>query len=280
MKERITVTLEKDVVKELDRKASRQRGNRSEVVEGILEDSLGTKIPEKAVILAGGQGTRLRPLTLHTPKALIEIQGKTLTEHLFDLLKKYAIRDAILSVGYLAEKIRGHFEDGGKFGMNISYVEEDPKHPLGTAGPLLKAKEFLSRGSFICSNGDELKDINIPEMVKLHKQEKALVTIALTSVEDPTQYGVAKMDGNKILAFAEKPRLKDAPSRLINSGFYIIEPEVLEMIPEGFSMLERDIFPKLAHMGKLHGYVFSGQWFDTGTMERLEAARKRWKGIS
>ncbi|MBI2139129.1 nucleotidyltransferase family protein, partial [Candidatus Woesearchaeota archaeon] len=256
-----------------------QRGNRSEIVEGILEDSLGTKVPERAIFLAGGQGTRLRPLTLHTPKALIDIQGKTLTEHLFDLLKKYGIREAILSIGYLAEKIREHYGDGSKYGMRLAYVEEDPKHPLGTAGPLRKAREHLLHGSFICSNGDELKDINVPEMVKLHKQEKAMVTIALTSVEDPTQYGVAKMDGNKILAFVEKPKLKDAPSRLINSGFYVIEPEVLEMIPAGFSMLERDIFPKLAQMGKLHGYIFSGQWFDTGTVERLENARRNWKGV-
>jgi len=232
---------------------------------------------KKAVILAGGEGTRLRPLTLHTPKALVEIQGKTITEHIFGLLKKYGIKDVILSVGYLKEKIKDYFKDRSEFGLNISYVEEDK--PLGTAGPLKLAKEQLTE-TFIVSNGDELKDINIKEMYKRHKDENALVTIALTPVEDPSIYGVAKLEGNKIAEFVEKPKKEDAPSNLINSGFYILEPEIIGMIPEGFAMMERDIFPKLARQGKIAAFPFKGQWFDTGNFERLERARKLWKGLS
>lgn len=279
MKERITITLEKGIIRELDKRIdNKEIKNRSQEIEVLLEDSLGIGTPEKAIILAGGKGTRLRPLTLNIPKALIEIQGKTITEHLFDLLRKFGIRDVILSIGYFKEKIRDYFTDGSKFGMNIEYLDEDPEKPLGTAGPLRLAKSML-KGSFIVMNGDELKNINIPRMFRLHKRKHALATIALTSVDDPTQYGVARLDGTRILEFVEKPKREDAPSNLINSGFYIMEPEVIDMIPPGFCMLEKDVFPKLAREGRLRGFIFSGQWFDTGTMERLENARGRWKGV-
>ncbi len=280
MKDRITITLREDLIEQLDKRIDGEEiKNRSQEIEKILEDALGISIPSKALILAGGKGTRLRPLTLKTPKALIDVQGKTLTEWLFELFKKYGIRDAILSVGYLAEQIRDFYTDGSKFGMNLEYVEENPDKPLGTGGPLRLAKDMLTE-SFIVSNGDELKCINIPRMFRLHKRKKALVTIALTSVDDPSQYGVARLDGSRIIEFVEKPKKEDAPSNLINSGFYIIEPEVIDMIPSGkFCMLEKDVFPRLASEGRLRGFPFSGQWMDTGDYSRLERARKSWKGI-
>jgi len=280
MKERVTITLDEDLIKQLDKRIDGEEiRNRSQEIEKILEDSLGISIPSKALILAGGKGTRLRPLTYKIPKGLIEVQGKTLTEWLFELFKKYGIRDVILSVGYLADRIRDYFTDGSKFGMNIEYVKEDPDKPLGTAGPLRLAKDMLT-DSFIVSNGDELKCINIPRMFRLHKRKNALATIALTTVNDPSQYGVARLDGSRIIEFVEKPKKSEAPSNLINSGFYIIETEIIEMIPRGkFCSLEREIFPKLAKEGRLRGFPFSGQWFDTGNIERLERARKFWKGI-
>jgi mannose-1-phosphate guanylyltransferase len=207
---------------------------------------------------------------------LLEINGKTITEHLLDLFKKNGIRDIILCVGYLKEKVKEYFEDGSRFGVNITYVEEDK--PLGTAGPLKLAKQYLT-DSFIVSNGDELKNLNLPRMFRLHKRKDALGTIALTSVNDPSQYGVAKLSGSRILEFIEKPKAEDAPSNLINAGFYILEPEVIDMIPDGFSMLEKDVFPKLARQGKLRGFPFAGQWFDIGNLERYEIAKKKWIGI-
>jgi len=231
---------------------------------------------KKVVILAGGKGTRLRPLTYEIPKALVPIHGKTVTEHLFDLFKKYNIENIIMAVGYMREKIKHYYGNGTRFGINLSYIEE--RKPLGTAGPLRLAKDIL-RETFIVSNGDELKDISIAEMYSLHKKTNALATIALTAVDDPSAYGVAKLDGNKIIKFVEKPKREDAPSNLINAGFYIVEPEVIDIIPEGFAMLEKDVFPKLAKAKKLCGYPFKGQWFDTGTLERYEKALKGWKGI-
>jgi len=124
----------------------------------------------------------------------------------------------------------------------------------------------------------ELKDINIPRMYRLHKRKGALATIALTTVDDPSHYGVARLDGSRIVEFVEKPT--NPPSNLINAGFYIIEPEVIDMIPDGFAMLEKDVFPKLAKMGRLRGFPFAGQWFDIGNLERYELAKKKWKGIA
>lgn len=278
MKERITISIETRLLEQIDKRIDGAIvKNRSQEIDKLLADALGMNIPSKAVILVGGKGTRLRPLTDNTPKGLLRVGDKTIVEHLFDLFKKYGIRDVILSIGHLKEQFKEYFGDGSRFGMNITYVEEDK--PLGTAGPLRRARDLLT-DSFIVTNGDELKDISIDRMFRLHKRKDALGTIALTSVHDPTQYGVAKLEGSRIVDFVEKPKKEDAPSNLINAGFYILEPEVLDLIPEGFSMLERDVFPKLARMHRLRGFPFSGQWFDMGTPERYEETKKKWKGIS
>src|SRR3989344_4879258 len=278
MKERITITLDGNLIEQIDKRIDGINiKNRSSEIENVLSEALGTNMPKKAVLLVGGKGTRLKPLTDKTPKALLPINGRPVTEHILDLLKKYGIRDIVLCVGHLKDKIKSHFEDGSRFGVNISYIEED--EPLGTAGPLKLGKEHLKE-SFIVSNGDELKNINIARMFRLHKRKDALATLALTTVDDPTQYGVARLDGSRIVEFMEKPKKDEAPSNLINAGFYILEPEVLDMIPGGFSMLEKDVFPKLAKMNRLRGFPFAGQWFDIGTVERYKMAEKQWKGIT
>lgn len=278
MKERITITLDQELIKQIDKRIDGDIiKNRSQQIELLLSKSLGINVPDTAVLLVGGKGTRLRPLTYKKPKGMLEVNGKTVIEHLLDLLKKYGIRKVILSVGYLKEKIIDYFGDGSKFGVEIKYIEED--EPLGTAGPLKLAKEHL-KGSFIVSNGDELKDINIPRMFRLHKRKDAMATLALKTVPDPTAYGVARLEGSRILEFVEKPKLEDAPSNLINAGFYILSPKVIDLIPDGFAMLEKDVFPQLAKKEGLRGFPFEGQWFDIGTMERYDLAKKMWKGIS
>lgn len=230
----------------------------------------------KAIVLVGGQATRLRPLTLEKPKALIELQNRTILEHVLDLFKKYGIKDITLSVGYMKDQIKDYFQDGKKFGFNIDYVEED--EPLGTAGPLRLLKKFPDE-TFIVCNGDELKEIDIDSMLFQHKKACGLATLALTRVLDPSRYGVARIKDQQILEFVEKPKKEEAPSNLINAGFYMLEPAVLSLIPEGRAMFEFDIFPKLASGGKLYGFEFTGQWFDTGNLERLEIASKEWRGV-
>ena len=277
MKDRITITLDPETLDLLDNKIDGKKiKNRSHAIEILLHRVLGNNRPKKAILLLGGRGTRFRPITYEVPKALLPVQGKTVPEHLIELFKQYNIRELYFSVGYKADKIRDYFGDGSKFGVSITYIKEE--EPLGSAGAIKLAKKYLDE-TFIVTNGDELKNIDLEEMFLFHKKNKAMITAALTTVDNPSAYGVARLEGSKILDFVEKPPKEKAPSNLINSGLSIWEPDVIDIIPKGFSMYEQDVFPKLAKEKKLYGYIFSGQWFDTGTPERYEKAIKQWKGL-
>jgi mannose-1-phosphate guanylyltransferase len=192
-----------------------------------------------------------------------------------DLMRRYGINNIILCLGYKADKIKQYFGDGSKFGAEFSYFIE--KKPMGTAGPLLLAKKLL-RNTFVVANADELKDININDMYRFHKSNHAFITIALTTVADPTRYGLVRLQGSRIIEFIEKPNMHSS-GQLINAGFYMMEPEVLSSISKGFSMLERDVFPKLASQGKVYGYPFTGQWLNTGTLDEYEKAISDWQGF-
>jgi len=278
MKERVTLTINKQLLSQIDSKVDRiSVKNRSHAVELYLRRALKGRVPSKAFILAGGKGTRMKPLTDKVPKPLLEVQGKSLLEHNLDFLKRFGIRDVIISVGYLKEKIIAKFQDGTAYDMHITYVEEN--EPLGTAGPIRKVKELLQDGPFLVLNADEMKDVNLEKLYKEHLRNEAIATIALTTVKDPSMFGVAMLDGNRILRFVEKPSKGTAPSKLINAGLYIFEPEVLELIPEGFAMLETDVFPKLARTDKLYGYPFAGQWACPETPEWLKRVDKEWEGF-
>ncbi|MDD5109879.1 MAG: nucleotidyltransferase family protein [Patescibacteria group bacterium] len=233
-------------------------------------------IDMRAIILVGGEATRLRPLTLTTPKALIPLQGRPILEHVLDLFKEHDLTDIVLSIGYKKEQIREYFGDGKRFGLSISYVEEPS--PLGTAGFVHLLERPIDETCIVC-NGDELKDIDIPAMLAAHRQTGALATLALLKVDDPSPYGVARLDGTKILEFVEKPKREEAPSHYVNAGFYLLEPEVFTAIPRGRVMFEYDVFPRLAAAGKLHGFFFAGRWYDTGTPERLSRAEREWPGV-
>lgn len=279
MKERVTLTLDTNLLAKIDKKVDGFKiKNRSHAIELFCMKAMGESAPKLGFILAGGRGTRLKPITDEIPKPLLPIQGKPVIEYTFDLFKKFGITKVILSIGYLGDKIKEHFGDGKKYGLDIIYIEEDT--PQGTAGPLRLAKKYLTE-TFVMCNADELKDIDLDEMYLSHKENQASATIALTTVEDPSAYGVAKLQGNKILEFIEKPKKEEAPSNLINSGLYILEPDVINYVPQGNEpvSIEKDVFPKLAKEGKLFGYHFAGQWFDTGNFERYEKARKSWNGI-
>ncbi len=278
MKERVTLTLDQDILKDVDRKVDGFKiKNRSHAIELMLMQALGNNVPKTALILAGGKGVRLQPITHEIPKPLMLVHDRTLLEHSFDLFKKFNIKNIILSIGYKGDKIKQAIGDGRKFGVNVTYVEEDK--PMGTGGAI-KLAEPLLKESFICCNADELKELDLMDMFISHKDNKSTATIALTSVEDPSIYGVARLQGNRILEFVEKPKKEKAPSKLINSGLYIMEPEIFSYIPPGKQVsLEKEVFPKLAIEGKLFGYPFSGQWLNTGTMGLYEDAIKRWKDI-
>lgn len=226
-----------------------------------------------AIILAGGLGTRLRPLTDKTPKPLLPIKGKPILEHAINNFKRHKITDIILSIGYKADRIKEYFKDGSQLGANISYCIED--EPLGTGGAIKQASEGINE-AFLAINGDNLADFDWTQMMKEHKENNAKITLALYPVDDVTQYGIAKLDGKKIVEFIEKPSKEQAPSNLNNAGAYIIEPETLKILPEGESSLERDCFEKLAGQGVVYAYIHKGQWFPTDTLEKYELADKEF----
>jgi len=275
-RERLTITLRNDLLKELDGMVDGIKvRNRSHAIEVLLAKVLESKKVKRAIILAGGKGTRMRPLTYEMPKPMIPIKGKPLVQHIIELCRKYDVREIILSIGYLGDKIREHFGDGSHLGVSIKYVEEHEE--MGTAGPLLLAKNHL-RGPFLMFNGDVLSNIDLSDLIRFHSEQNAQATIALTQVEDTSSFGVARLKGHHIVGFIEKPKGGE-DSKLINAGVYVLEPEILKYIPPGKAMLETEVFPKLCAEGKLVGYPFDGQWFDTGTPEAYERAIKNWKGI-
>jgi len=275
MDEKVTFSLNKNILSKVDQLIDGKKiKNRDEALEKIICRTVNRENVKTAFILAGGKGTRMRPFTYELPKPLIPVQGRPLIQHILDLLRKYEIRDIIISTGYMCDKIKEYFGNGSKFGLDITYIEE--KEELGTAGALNLSKDLLKE-PFIMFNGDILANIDLHDFVDFHSRNEGMATIALTPVDDPSRFGVADLKGDRIMKFVEKP--KTHISNLINAGVYVLEPEVIKYVPKGRAMMETDVFPKLAAEGKLFGYPYDGQWFDTGTHESYENAIKNWKKI-
>lgn len=224
--------------------------------------------------MAGGLGTRLKPLTDEIPKPLIPIKNKPLLQHLIEHFHKYGVTNIILSVGYKEEQIKAYFGDGAKFRVKITYSPESL--PLGTGGAIKKAALGLTQPFFL-QWGDNLMDIDWRGMEQEYSSGDASIIMALTPREDVENFGVAKLNGNKIITFVEKPKREEAPSNLINSGAFIMHPEVLKILPEGKSSIEKDCFEKLAPLGKISAYIHKGQWFPTDTIEKYELAQRNFQ---
>ena len=231
----------------------------------------------KAVILIGGFGTRLRPLSCTRPKAVFPILNKPLLQWTFERLVKNGMNEAILAVNKQTEFYIKE-QKIPKKGLKIKYSRDPPKMPLGTAGPIKKAENLINKDEpFIALNGDIFADINYKEIIKKHKENQSIATIALYEVGDPSRYGVAKItSNNRIESFIEKPSPGTAPTNLINAGAYVLSPKIFDYIPENktFSM-ERDVFPKLAKEKMLFGYPIKGFWMDIGKPEEFLLANKR-----
>lgn len=275
-RERLTITLRKDLLRSVDRTIDGQRiRNRSHAIEFLLAHSLTPEV-SRAIVLAGGAGVKMRPLTLELPKAMIPVRGRPILEHTLDTLRRADIRTVTVLVGALGDKIRNHFGDGSAFGMKISYAQEGKRS--GTAGGLRKAAGPSSGEPLLLIYGDVLADIDLKDMIEYHKDCAALATLAVTSVHKATDWGIVRLHGTRIVSFEEKPKNHIGQSHLVNAGVAVIEPKLLDAIPNaGFSMLERDVFPKLARAGQLAGYLFEGQWFDIATPEIYEEALRGWQ---
>lgn len=222
----------------------------------------------KALFLAGGMGTRLKPLTDELPKPMVPIMNKPLLERCMENLKKYGIKDIVISTGYQSDHIEKHFGDGRKFGLNIEYIHEET--PMGTGGAIKKT-EHLFNDTFIVLNADILCNIDFSDLTKFHKKMKAAVTIAVTEVSNPCVYGVIEYDENNYaVSFTEKPEPHQIKSNYINAGVYVFEPEVLREISENRPVsVEREVFPGLLGNGhKLAVYKGCKYWMDIGTPEK------------
>jgi len=230
----------------------------------------------KALILAGGYATRLRPLSCTRPKLLFPIAGRPMLEWTIEKLAKEGVDEIILAVNYLADMLRRHFRTRFN-GMRIRY-SIDPT-PLGTGGPIKQAQRLLgSKETFLAMNGDILSEAPIKSMLQVHRKKRAVATIALHKVEDPSRFGVAKMaNQTRIEAFIEKPKKREAPSSWINAGIYIMEPDLFNYIDAGKKVsVEREVFPILAKMETLHGFKYDGPWFDIGKFEDYMRANHKF----
>jgi len=220
----------------------------------------------QALILVGGEGTRLRPLTLTTPKPVVPLVDRPFIRYMVDWLARHGVDDVVMACGFLAAGVRDVLGDGEGDGPRLRYVEEP--EPRGTAGAMKFAERFLD-DRFLALNGDVLTDLDLGKLIELHEQRGADATLALHPVEDPSAYGlVRRSEDGEITEFIEKPDPGEIDTDEVNAGAYVLEKSVLGLVPEGREVsIEREVFPKL--VGKrLYGRRLEGYWMDIGTPQR------------
>ncbi|MCF6408477.1 sugar phosphate nucleotidyltransferase [Pseudalkalibacillus salsuginis] len=228
----------------------------------------------KAVIMAGGKGTRLRPLTCNLPKPMVPILEKPVMEYTIELLKKYGITEIAVTVQYLPEHIKEYFGNGSHFGVDLHYFEETT--PLGTAGSIKNAESFLNE-RFIVISGDALTDFDLQTGINFHQEKEALVTIFMKQVENPLEYGVIMTDKDqRIIRFFEKPSWNEVFSDTVNTGIYVLEPEVFNYLSAGVPTdFSKDLFPLLMKEHKpLYGYPAEGYWSDIGSLSQYRKSHE------
>lgn len=239
----------------------------------------------KGIIIAGGAGTRLRPLTYTRPKPLIPVVNRPFLEYQVALLKRHGIEEIVFATNYMADKIQGHFGDGSRFGVSMRYAVED--RPLGTAGAIKNAQSVVGRGTVVVLNGDVLTDFDLSSIVRFHKEKSALVTLTLKEVPSPSPYGVIITDATgRVREFrepseAQKKALAADPNPqptgevdYINAGIYVMEPEALDAIPSGRPVsIERETYPRFLQEGApIYAVAQNGYWLDIGRAEQYRQA--------
>jgi mannose-1-phosphate guanylyltransferase len=222
----------------------------------------------KALILVGGEATRLLPLTGNTPKALVPVLNTPFLEHVIRHLAQHRIKDVVLALGHLAQPIQDYFGDGSRLGVRIDYSIEDT--PLGTGGAAKNAEQYLD-DTFLMLNGDVFTDLDITAMIAFHQERKAKITIASTPVANPAAYGLIETDDKgRITRFREKPGPNEITINRINAGTYVMEPDVLKQIPRGVKFsIECELFALLPRPDMpAYRYDYSGYWIDLGSPEK------------
>lgn len=275
-RQKITITIRKEILKRVDQVIDNNKiRNRSHAVEYLLNQSLFPKI-SKALILCGGKGVKMKPFTEELPKSLLSVKGKPILEYQIDLLRSFDIREIFILIGHLGDKIKYYFGDGSRFGVKIHYIEQK-SGDIGTGHALHLSKTFLSGEPFLLFYGDELIKINLKDFIDFHVSSGALSTVALSSLEGSSLYGVVNLRGKRIIGFWERPKNNKNLSRIISAGVFCFEPQIFNYLNSRKKLsLERDIFPRLAQQEKLNGYLFEGNWFDVGTTSIYEKAIREW----
>lgn len=228
----------------------------------------------KAVVMAGGEGTRLRPMTSSMPKLLLPVVNRPIMEHVLRLLKRHGLTETVVTVQFLASLVRNYFGDGEELGMELTYANEEK--PLGTAGSVKNAEEALKDDAFVVISGDALTDFDLTDLINFHKEKGALVTVCLTRVPNPLEFGITIVDEQgKVERFLEKPTWGQVFSDTVNTGIYVMEPEVFDYVEADVSVdWSGDVFPQLMKEGKpVYGYIAEGYWEDVGTHESYVKAQ-------
>ena len=228
----------------------------------------------RAVLMAGGSGTRLRPLTCDLPKPMVPVLNRPIAEHIINLLKRNNITEVIATLYYLPDVMRDYFQDGSDFGVEMTYAVEE-EQPLGTAGCVKNIQQWLN-STFITISGDAITDFDLQAAIAFHREKKSKATLILTRVPNPVEFGVVITDEDgKINRFLEKPSLSEIFSDTVNTGTYILEPEVLDYLPDNEeSDFSKDLFPLLLeHEEPMYGYVAEGYWCDVGHLEAYREAQ-------
>ena len=226
----------------------------------------------KAVVMAGGEGTRLRPLTSNQPKPMVPIVGKPCMEHILDLLRRHGMNEVVVTLAFMPQAIRTYFGDGTALEMDVDYSVEE--QPMGTAGSVRLARERLDE-TFLVISGDALCDVDLTELVAAHREKGAAVTIGLKSVDNPLEFGIVVIDEDgRVERFLEKPSWGQVFSDTINTGIYVLEPEVLRHVPGDRPYdFSKELFPLLLEMGRpIYGHVLDGYWQDIGNLEQFRQA--------
>jgi mannose-1-phosphate guanylyltransferase / phosphomannomutase len=221
----------------------------------------------KAIVMAGGQGSRLRPLTLSRPKPLVPVANRPVLAHILEWLRRHGVSQVLLTLHYRAGDIQRTLGNGRAFGLDITYRIEE--QPLGTAGSVKFAEDWINQEPFLIASGDALTDLDLTALLRHHRRTGAWLTLGLKHVQDPSQYGVVELDGRgRVARFQEKPGPGQALSRLANTGIYCVEPQVLARVPRGTTYdWSRDVFPGLLAKGlPLYGQELSGYWCDIGSL--------------
>ena len=230
----------------------------------------------KAIILAGGDGVRMRPLTYEVPKPLIPVAGKPVIEYAIENLREAGVREIIIAIGHLGEKIKEALGDGRKFGVKLLYSEEQKS--LGSAGAIRNAASYLQKKPFVVINGDILTEFSISELIAFHDEEKYTASMALSTKPSTQGYGVALLRGERIINFMKEDTHQ--MTQLVNAGIYVINYSTFDLIPSSGKGALEDIFVILSKEGKLAGFPFEKPWFEVSTHQNYEKAIKQWKKAS